>query len=235
MFRRLLVFGTISIVSIIVSASVSDSDLTWPSGDLFGSGLESDQTTSTFELAQSDGNTDAFLENTSPSLFSITDNNIFSLTDAEPIYENFYEIADCSTFSPLGKSRIRRRNDPTSCKNSASGTGVAPLGIGGGSMDDLDSIRDQLQPETLQALEQATADKKHNTFCFLVTGGELPFGVCSSPNPRNTSPNGNFLDSPVLGRFVMYALVQPTPGTRFSPFPSPLFEGSFKFQKLYIY
>lgn len=230
MFLRLFVFSTIPFVPTIVSASTGDADLGWFSADPSGSEWQldqgavssnlvfspSDQTTSMFEPAKTDGDTDAFFENTNPSLFAFTDNNILSSANAEPISDIFDDIADCSMSSPVGKSRIRRRGNAQSCPDPTRGTGVAPLQNSQGPLD-LSDIKDKLKPETLKAMETAGENEDHNSLCFLITYGVLPFGVCSSPMPGTTNLDGSFWQSHILGRFAYHTLLYGTLGSYFFP------------------
>ena len=246
MFWKLIVFSTIAVVPITVSASMWDSDPSWPSGDLsdselplsptvFSSNLAllpSDQTASLFGPAQLDGDSDAFLENMSDSLFSNTDNSLstssetglnelnFVSTNDPPTFD-FWDAAGCSMSMPLsatGKSRVRRSENSESCKNPTSGADIPPLG---GEKEETDLNRIEFNemmkdPETRRLLFNAESNGDHNPYCYLLTGGLLPWGVCDSGNRDDVTDSLDDIVFPGFGRFVLYKLTHCTAGT-YSP------------------
>lgn len=236
-------FSTIAVVTITVSASIWDSDSSWPSGDLsdselplsqsaFSSNLALsplDQTASFFGPAQSDGDPDAFLENMSDSLFSNTDNSFSTLSETglnelyfdstiDPPTSDFWDAAGCSMSMPLpatGKSRIRRTEKSESCKNPISGADTPPLG---GGKEETDSNRidfDELMKdsETRRLFLNAESNEDHNPYCYLLTGGLLPWGVCDSGYRDDVTDSADDLVFPGYGRFVLHKLTRCTPGT----------------------
>lgn len=244
----LFLFGSIPAVPIIVSASIWDSDPTWPSADLFDPGSQfdqgafssslalssSDQISSLFEPAQSGGDSNAFFENTSTWLSSNTDTSFLTSSetglngpdlisaDAEPISDIFDNIADCSLsnpLSPMSKSRIRRKNNPESCKNPASNVNIPPFGDEGRTdLDKADGLNELLKdPETRRLLMNAEYNGDHNPYCYLLTGGILPWGVCSSDQREDATALDDVLVFPTFGRFLLHTLTHCTLGTYFSP------------------
>lgn len=270
MFRRQFVFSTIGIiVPIVVSASISDSDPTWLSGDLFAPDLQlnqealssnpvlspSDQTMSMFEPVQSNSDSDAFFENTPFSLFSTVDNNILSSsnteldgldltsTDAGPISNIFGDIADCSMsdpLSPMRKSRTRRQDNSGSCNIPTSGAGIPsfrlnsdadfPLFRINSGAEGIDSNTPERYPIDDRAdrlLKGATANPDNNLYCYWITLGTLPFGVCASSVRAHTTPSGLSLSVPGLAPFPLYTLTHSRLGSYFLPcFPLSLKENS---------
>lgn len=249
-WEYLFLFGTIPVVPIIISASIWDSDLIWPSEDLFDPGsqsdqgafssnlalLPSDQVTSFLDPTQASGDSNAFFEDTPPSLFSNADYSFPTSSetglngpdlisaDVEPISDIVDNIADCSLsnpLSPMSRSRIRRKNDPESCQNPASDVNI-PLfnNQGRTDLDKLDEFDELLKdPETRQLLKNAEFNGDHNPYCYLLTGGILPWGVCSSDQRDDTTVLNDVMVFPMFGRFALHTLTHCTLGMYLSLSP----------------
>lgn len=87
-----------------------------------------------------------------------------------------FELADCSSsemFPALGKSRMRRRDGVSECKNSAS---TPP----GGSLPPFDAAGSGLfgSPGMMTLFNTVTEKTPENINCGLFTLGALNFGVC---------------------------------------------------------
>lgn len=234
--------------SIWPSEDLSDSDLPLNEAPFssYPALSTSDQSASIFEPTQLGGESDTSDENTFDSLFSNTDNSIhtssasgigyngFDLisSDGPPISDVSLDFPDCSTSMPFpatAKSRVRRLKTPESCENPTSGADVPPLGPGAGSLDEekldpekLDQLGQLLQdPETSELLNRATSNPDNNPYCYLLTNGLLPWGVCSSEERDETIPGNDAVVWPGFGRFRLHRLTQCTLGTVIPP-PCPL-------------
>lgn len=231
MLWELIVFNTLFTIPVSVSASIWDSDPFRSFEDLsdpelaFSSDkvvLTPDQTASLFDSALSDGDSDAFLENTPDPLFSNTDKSGLTALNFEPTNDpsasDFFNVVDCSTSTPfptIGKSRIRRTETPESCKNPASGADIPPLGGGKEEANPTGIDFDKLMEdsEVRRRLMQAESNSDQNPYCYLLTGGLLPWGVCDSGNRDDLVGTGENMIFPGYGRFVLHKLTRCTAGT----------------------
>lgn len=176
-----LLFGTTSILSVIVSASAADSDFTFP---LDGS-LSSDQTDLSYSIP-SDPPLDS-TTTTTTSLFgsdtsstepldgSTLPGDLLDPNSSEPFLwdDDSFQLADCSksetppVLPGLGKSRLRRLDaDSSSCVN-------PNAAVPGGNPSDSTFAQVVLQRKTFDP-------EKHSITCFDWTGGLLPFAVFAS-------------------------------------------------------
>lgn len=98
--------------------------------------------------------------------------------------DNSFELADCSASESLhffGKSRVRRNDHLGICKKKPD----AATGESEGW--DLESFQRALdiRPGAEEKPTELTNSEQQNRFCFLLTLGALPWGVCSSGNPAD--------------------------------------------------
>ena len=183
-FRHLL--GTLSLLSIIVSASIDYSDF-MPADDALEPVLATlpvdqvtlssdelsplfDQTTSLFSEEPSSSSPDSF---TGFDVFPDAEN-----TSSDLSLDQSFKLASCSTsdasLAPaLGKSRLRRVDDASSCPNPA----------------EHDAILESIQTG------------KFSLTCTLVTKGVLPFAMAQSDGFRSVVTDTRVLNtlSPLLG------------------------------------
>ena len=172
-------FGTISLVSFIVSASIDYSDFALAddeselvltslpidqlalSNDELSSPL--DQTTSLFDEELPSSSPDPFTG------FDVSSNS--ENTSSDLLWDDSFKLASCSTSEvslppALGKSRVRRADDSSSCAN----------------------------PDHQAAL-QAIENGKFSLTCTLVTAGVLPFAMAQSDSFRSEVVNTKVLNS----------------------------------------
>lgn len=171
-------FGTISLVSFIVSASIDYSDFALNDESEFVlSSLPADQIAfSNDELSSPLDQTislfDEELPSSSPDAFTGFDvSPDFENTSSELSWDESFKLASCSTSEvslplALGKSRVRRADDSSSCSN-------------------FDH----------QAALQALQNGKFSLTCTLVTAGVLPFAMAQSDSFRSVVVNTNVLNS----------------------------------------
>lgn len=153
-------------------------------------------------------------ENMNSDLF-LSDNNLNSGSSAligDDSNQSF-ELADCSSsssmFPPLtSKFRYVKRIDgsPQSCENTGSKTGGGDNSI---------SFPPALMMEPFEILESlersfdknpAREELKHNSVCVELTLGVLPWGACSNPDPRETTPVVTSEPYPWLGGIKLWSL-----------------------------
>lgn len=176
-FRHLL--GTIVFLSVIVSASIDYSDFTLTDDQLEPvlTSLPIDQTgISINELSPPLDQTIPFFDeefsSSTPDPLTVFDLPVdpentpldFSLKDS-------FELASCSKsevfFPPaLGKSRVRRADDSSSCANFE-----------------------------YQLVLRSILKGKYSITCMLVTAGVLPFAMAQSDSPKDVVINTNVLNS----------------------------------------
>ena len=227
-------FNTLCTILVSVSASIWDSDLDLSFEDLsdpelafsFDQAVSTpDQAASLFGSALSDEDSGAFLETTPDPLFPDTGSSgltAFNLdsTNNDPLTFDDFNVVDCSTSAPfpaIGKSRIKRTETPESCKNPTSGADLPPLDSGKKKTDPIRTKFDRLMedPETRQLLMQAEFNSDQNPYCFLLTGGLLPWGVCDSGYRDDVTDYKDNLIFPGYGRFVLHKLTHCTAGKCF--------------------
>lgn len=144
-------------------------------------------------------------------------------------------------FSDIGKKSRLRRTTPNKsgrCPNPTAGGAAADIpsssaGEGGdGAFDPakVDEVIQKIDPETRQRLDSVQINPDHNPYCFLLTAGILPWGVCSSGNDldeilladRMVFPS--YSTNPTLLYQLNHATLGEPPIFRsfFSSFPFPL-------------
>lgn len=222
-------FSTIAIHSVImVSASTSNSDLTWLSEDkpLFSDTemssnqgfLPLDQSNSIFDLAQVPGDSEAV---PSPSIFSDTDSGVFTSSKADHqgfnvisndddplIPDDLDYLADCLTsksFPALGISRLLRQRDGSgSCANPS-------------TVPDPDEVARLVElfkdPAALKIFGEAVSGKEQNMNCRLITAGVYPWGVCSSGEMEDQVRLLDQVALPSGRRFFQWTLTDCSLGT----------------------
>lgn len=240
-----LALSAIFILSSIVPASISDSDLLWPPENVnlfsdanFFSDTESssipagsssdqallplDQTGLLFGSTQLPGDSESFLPDTDP-----TDSLFGNAESSTPIgSESFdggsFNLAGCSAsedFPAIGKNRLTRRDGSGTCTNpdttSPKAAGHVPGGLDGPlDPDKFNELLDLLKdPEMKEILNQAQANKDHNTYCHILTAGLLPWGVCSSGRLVDETSSSFPMVFLGLSSFVQYTLDWCTLGT----------------------
>lgn len=107
------------------------------------------------------------------------DNNEFNLFSDDP-----FKLADCSASESLPmirRSRRLRRRDDLKCTNPAATPQLSLPTLELNPNVDLGSL-DQISqdPETAALREAAEKNSDNNVSCYLLTKGQLPWGVCSS-------------------------------------------------------
>lgn len=162
-----------------------------------------DVSESPFEDVGSD-NGDRLLLSLFSSSYSNDDDNI--VFDNSPLGSLF---ADCSTMATdpvVGKSRPRRLDLSEACTNPAkSSESSDPDSSRINDDTDLTNLQSTfLGPGTARALN--TDDPNLNFNCQLTTLGLLPWGVCPSPDPRNTRPSSIQPLPPAWGTFELVDL-----------------------------
>lgn len=185
-FRHFLV--TISILSVVVSVSMDYSDFLVPD-DTSESALTSlsldqtalsddessspfDETTSLFDAESSPFSSDFFAGS---DLSTDPDN-----TPSDFSWNDSFQLADCSesevSLPPaLGKSRVRRVDDSSSCADP----------------------ENEQNEQVLQSIQ----DGKFSVTCTLVTGGVLPFAMTASDDSKDVEGNTYVLEPiTILGR-----------------------------------
>ena len=242
-----LVFHTIFTFSLLFCASTGNSDSVWPSNDgsLF-SETASDQTSplfdslhspEEFDSSSSDVDTTGSLFESAESSTSIPseiDYNKISLFSGDDalILDDAFDLADCSTSEDLPaieKSRLRRRDGSGSCTNPdmkpPTAADFPPGGANEGSdPEKLAELWQLLQdPEYLNMLTAAQSNPRHNTFCYILTGGLLAWGVCSSGRSEDAIQSAYHVVFPQWAQFLQYSLTHCTPGMVLSHFFFPFF------------
>lgn len=178
-------FGTISILSFVVSASIIYSDFTSPDDDSNPelTSLPFDQT------ALLSNQLSPFFDQTTP-LFNTESNGELASADAitaldlpwnpdspssDMIWGDSFELAGCTTsesFLPaVGKSRVRRADDSSSCI-------------------DPENVEDEFLDIKLSLHKQ-----EFSISCTLLTAGLLPVAVAASGDPADVQVNTNVLNS----------------------------------------
>ena len=211
--RPCLVLSTISILSTVISALTSDltspSDNDWLLQDGILSPGQTDlsfnQPASLFDLAKSPDDSGFGFPDASGSLFQDVDSNSVDvefipspLFDDGTLLGGPFTLADCSASDSLpviGKRlrRARRRDDFGSCKAPTGATNTPSgdsIGDGDASSDLPDpSPIDEVftDPEFALRWAAAKSNENHNGYCFFLTDGYMPWGVCSSGNAGDQS------------------------------------------------
>lgn len=231
MLWEFIVFNTLFTTLVSVSASIWDSDQFRSFKDISDPDLafSSDQVVSTpdqaaslFDPILSDEDSDAFLDNTPNPLLSNTDKSgstAFNLdsTNNDLLTSEFLNVVDCPTSMPfpaIGKSRIKRAENPESCKNPTSGADLPPLEGGKEETNPIRTEFDKLMEDsdTRQLLMQAESRADQNPYCYLLTGGLLPWGVCDSGYRDDVTGYTDNINFPGFGRFVLHKLTHCTAG-----------------------
>lgn len=172
----------------------------WPSNDdslFFGS----DSALDTSALSANELNTAPSDRNELPSLFG-TDSPpetselgssglpLWDLNDDPTLgpsfndvgVDNNFKLADCSASGELplfSKSRVRRNDNLGVCQPKLDDTPAIPGGINQLDFDRIEkAIDNQLGP--IEKIKETSNTEDQNQFCFLLTAGSLPWGVCSS-------------------------------------------------------
>ena len=140
--------------------------------------------------------------NTFSSLSSNPSNDLLfgsSLDDAGGGMDNSFELAGCSTLGNSPNSRrLKRRNSPAMCNedftNDLTERGRAfreQMGAAIGNENPLEDMRKLLE----------NFQDRQNPFCYMLTRGAFPYGMCSSGNVIDETPvsvpiqwiNGNYV------------------------------------------
>ena len=122
-----------------------------------------------------------------------------SLDDAGAGMDNTFELAGCSTLGNSPNSRrLKRQNSPVMCNkdftNDATERGRAFREQMGSAIGDENPLRDMVK------LLEGFQDRQ-NPFCYMLTRGAFPYGICSSGNANDETPvsvpieriNGNYV------------------------------------------
>lgn len=170
MYFQLVLLRCIFIVSIGVSASLFDSDVTLPLDDTAYTQdalLPLDQTTLASNLfdPSSDSSTAPLFDAQSPSTgFDLSENS--DIINPSDLFggDDMFQVADCSTSeippSALGKSRIKRSDN------------------GGGTFcSDTNAAQSPSNDIEVPMLPQEFDQERHSITCWQLTLGMLPFAV----------------------------------------------------------
>lgn len=139
--------------------------------------------------------------------------------------DDSFQLADCSTSSEkssssidniLGKFRLRRRDDSNKCTNS---DGTSHGSYSSFPADDERNIVEEMftDYEPSYTVTQAMDTLNHNSMCYILTNGRLPWGVCSSGREEDQVPFGGQIN--IDGsEYILLSLSHATNGT-FPPAP----------------
>lgn len=237
--RSCIVLSTISILSTVVSAlttdptSPSDNDWLLQDGSLSLGQLELsfNQPASLFDSAKSPDDSGFGFPDASGSLFQDVNSNIVDvgfipspLFDDGTLLGGPFTLADCSASDSLPViskrlRRARRRDDSGSCKASTGAANTpSPDGVDDGDAgSDLpdSSLIDEVytDPEFLLRWAASKSNEDHNSFCYMVTAGYMPWGVCSSGNAVDQSLSmKSVITVGILGEYGIWTLDHVTLG-----------------------
>ena len=208
----------------LTSLSLGPDQLSHDPEDLF-----LNQSPSFLDVSTLSGGSESHLDDASNSLFESDVNSksdrfdIGSLSD-HTLFDNSFELADCanSGFPPgMGqKTRVKRLDDPESCENPTTAPPKGAETLPGGDNDESIELPDLFkilsEPEYRRKFAAAQRNRDRNSFCYLFSEGNLPWGVCSSGNPDNQDKLDEQLYVVTLGFFDAYELIRCTLGR--SPF-----------------
>lgn len=145
---------------------------------------------------------------TSEMLFSSEnpndDTSILSSPFDNPILADSSQQAGCLTssesLSVFDRLRVRRRDDHGLCQNTVNDR------VGLVTWPDLPGLRElRTKPNAQLRINQAVGDPTFNGLCYLYSLGKLPYGICSSGDPKDVelSLEGS-LEIWTCGKFFTY-------------------------------
>lgn len=141
------------------------------------------------------------------------DNTMLSSPIDNQLLADSSQQADCSTLLEslpfFDKSRARRRDDLGLCQNNLDD----PVGMV--TWPDLPGLRElRTKPNAQLLMDRAVGDPRFNGLCFLYSLGRLPYGVCSSGDPRGVKLS---MEGPlqiwICGGFLTFEVSHGTLGT----------------------
>ena len=130
--------------------------------------------------------------------------------------DNSPELSECSSSEippSLGRSRVRRRNEPRICKDDPTSSSGIVSSVKGGDPDfsRLSEVLPQ-NPDDATRLLGAMGDENQNSFCALYTKLVMPYGVCSQGEVMVagilTLPSGGIFYHYTLRQFTIGMLVK---------------------------
>lgn len=206
-----LVFRLALYLSVLVSAS--DLDIIWPSsGDsLFSdTGLPMDQTSSSLI------ETNKLPEDPESSSFGGLDLSLSTPSAWDDVASNdSFNLADCPSSEQLpviGKSRMRRLDEPGSCKI-PTGVDTFPEDPSEEAAIDSRLLGDSMRNSPGFAwVTDAVEKQDHHLYCSVYSSNFLPWGVCSSGLSKDEIPFLQKLLVPLRGEFDFWQLYRFTLG-----------------------
>lgn len=138
--------------------------------------------------------------------------SILSTPFNDPLLADTSQQVGCLTSSeylpPFGKSRARRRDGLGLCPNTANG------GAGDIVWPDLPGLRElRTKWDGQELMNEAVGDSRFNALCYLYSLSILPFGVCSSGDPKDVRLTTGETAIGPYGRFITYIVSRGTLGT----------------------
>ena len=192
--------------------------------------LLDDQSPPLLDVSTSTGGPESHLDDVFDSLFDSDMNSKADETDLVPLsdqtlFDDSFKFADCATSDPVApmgkKSRIKRLDDPESCKTPTTTPPTGAETLPGGGDDETVELPDIMtilnNPYFLRRFGAARRNRDHNQYCYLFSEGILPWGVCSSGNPDDQRTLSERLHLTTIGFFVAYELNHCTLGMSSHP------------------
>lgn len=171
------------------------------------------------DVSISTGGSESHLDDTFDYLFDSDmksktyETDLVPLSD-QPLFDDSFKLADCATLVPMAlmgqKSRLKRLDDPESCKTPTTTPPTGAETLPGGGDDEtveLPGIMTLLNnPYFLRRFGAARRNRDHNSYCYLFSEGILPWGVCSSGSPNDQRTISERLHLTTIGFFVAQEL-----------------------------